>query len=90
MSLEPRVAKLESDVNHIMTDIAEIKIDIRRLDSDIKTEVHRLDSKIESSFITLNNRIDSNFKWLMSTFLIAFIASFGGLAAMMAHGFHWF
>lgn len=78
MSLEARVAKLESDVNHIMLDIGEIKTDIRSMDNNFKAEIRRLDDKA-----------DSNFKWLIGIFLTAFLSAFGGLAFMMAHGFHW-
>jgi hypothetical protein len=78
MSLEVRVAKLESDVHHILTDVGDIKIQIRRLDD-----------KLDSSFKWLNNKMDSNFEWLIGIFLTAFISSFGTLALLRARGFHW-
>ena len=48
MPVEERIARLEANVEHIQTDVAEIKIDIRRLDAEIEAVAKDLTTKYDS------------------------------------------
>lgn len=74
MSLEARVARIEAHIEHIDEDIRSMKQDISGIRSAL----------IDMSF-KLNAQMWSNFKWLLGIF----IAGFGTLTTLMAHGFHW-
>lgn len=74
MSLEARVAKLESDTGHIVTTLNEIKIDLRDIQ---KTQ------RQESTEIRSLQRTDFRITWG------AMITGFIGLSGLMAKGFGW-
>jgi chromosome segregation ATPase len=57
--LEERVARLEANVEHIQTDIADMKIDIRRLSDKIDSVDQKLTAKIDSVEQKLSAKIDS-------------------------------
>jgi hypothetical protein len=46
--LEPRVAKLESDVSYIRRDVNELKIDVKSIDKNMTIVLERLESIKES------------------------------------------
>jgi len=57
--LEERVARLEANVEHIQKDVADIKIDIRRLNDKMESVDQKLSTKIESADQKLSAKIDS-------------------------------
>lgn len=68
--MEARIARLESDVAHVCTNVADIKVDLRSLrdktDTMYVTLVEKIDSvaarlegKIESDCVRLDSKIDS-------------------------------
>jgi predicted nuclease with TOPRIM domain len=90
--LEVQVAKLTADVEHIKTDVADIKIDLRRLTGDVVAGDKRLDEKIDA----VEQRLTARFDALRDEFAAAKIWALGlyfGLAAsmlfVMAKGFKW-
>lgn len=58
-AMEERVARLEIHVEHIRTDVADIKVDIRRLDAKIDGVEQRLSAKIDGVDQRLSAKIDS-------------------------------
>jgi len=73
--MEPRIAKLEADVDHIKTDISEIKTDIKELRKDQRADFRELRKDQRADFRTL---------------FAALITVAIGLAGIMAKGFKWF
>ncbi len=68
--MEPRLAKVESDVGHINSDISEIRKDIRELRGEIKSVADKLDAKfiltwvgIISAALGLAYLMAKGFKW---------------------------
>jgi predicted RNase H-like nuclease (RuvC/YqgF family) len=57
--LEERVARLETNVEHIQKDVSEMKIDIRRLGDKIDGVDQKLSAKIDGVDQKLSVRIDS-------------------------------
>ena len=57
--MEERVARLEANVEHIRSDISDMKIDIRRLGDKIENADQKLSAKIESVDQKLSAKIDS-------------------------------
>jgi predicted nucleic acid-binding Zn-ribbon protein len=93
--VEERVARLEANVEHIRSDISDMKIDIRRLNDKIDNVDHKLTDKIdglkdsvtalalnvEKSFAALNiARAVDRVWWLLMS---------GALLGIMARAFKW-
>jgi chromosome segregation ATPase len=57
--LEERVARLEANVEHIQSDVSDMKIDIRRLGDKIDSVDQKLSTKIDSVDQKLSAKIDS-------------------------------
>jgi len=57
--VEERVAVLEANVEHIRSDISDIKVDIRRLNDKIDDVDHKLSEKIDAVDQKLTNKIDA-------------------------------
>lgn len=72
--VEGRIAKLESDMEHVKTYLAEVKEDMRGMRSELKGDIKELRSEMRSDFRII---------WA-GMFAIAL-----GLAGMMAKGFGW-
>ncbi|WP_246550171.1 hypothetical protein [Photorhabdus caribbeanensis] len=72
--LEARVARLESDVEHIKKSIDEVKTDVREMKKDTRTDFKEMKSDARTDFRLLFGAI---------------IAVALGLAGLMAKGFHW-
>ncbi len=97
--MEARIATVESDVRHIRSDIAEIKVDIRRLDDKIDGVRTSLEGRIEALRTELGGRIDGvqrDLRELTASFASAKVWAlllYFGLAAtllgVMARGFGW-
>ena len=82
--LEERVARLEANVEHIQSDISDMKIDIRRLDDKIdgvKDAVTTLAINMEKSFAALHAaRAFDRVWWLLMS---------AALLGVMARAFKW-
>jgi hypothetical protein len=74
VEMEARIARLESDVAHVSTHIADIKADLR-------TRFDRLESKLDK----LNDGIST----AKISGLLLYIALAGTLLGVMASGFGW-
>ena len=57
--LEERVARLEANVDHIQKDVAETRIDIRRLNDKIDNVDQKLSAKIDGVDQRLSAKIDN-------------------------------
>ena len=79
-----RVAKLETNVEHIKSDVAELKTDVRRMNDKIDSVDQRLTSKIDSVLqavadLKVGRAFDRVWWFLMS----------GALLGVMARAFKW-
>jgi len=63
--VEERVAVLEANVEHIRSDISDIKVDIRRLNDKIGDVDHKLSDKIDAVDQKLTVKIDRTDQKLM-------------------------
>ena len=88
VSVEERVARLESDVAHIREGVADIKTDLRkqsdRIDS-LRSELYAVRDRLEDKLDALWHRLSSAMIWA----LILYVAMAGTLLGVLAHGFHW-
>jgi phage shock protein A len=57
--VEERVARLEANVEHIRSDISDMKIDIRRLGDKVDTVDQKLSAKIDTVDQKLSAKIDN-------------------------------
>ena len=57
--MEERVAKLEANVEHIRSDVSDIKVDVRRLNDKIDGVNKDLSGKIDAVNKDLSGRIDA-------------------------------
>lgn len=82
MSLETRVAVLENAITYIKDGIQRIESRNDRID----TRIDMMDKKFDSRLDNLDRKLTNDFRWLLALIL----GLSGGLAGIMAHGFHWF
>jgi hypothetical protein len=61
--MEPRVAKLEAAVEHIQSDVSDIKIDIRALRTDARTDFRMLFGAIIFVALGLAGLMAKGFHW---------------------------
>jgi peptidoglycan hydrolase CwlO-like protein len=54
--VEERLARLEAKVDHIQSDVSEMKVDIRRLNDKIYAVDQKLSDKIDVKFNSLKDR----------------------------------
>ena len=100
--LEERVARLEANVEHIQKDVADMKLDIRRLDNKIdsvKDSVTALALKMEQSFAAVDKSfgamqvsIEKSFSKLhvaRAFDRVWWLLMSGALLAIMARAFKW-
>lgn len=57
--VEERVARLEANVEHILSDISDIKIDVRRLGDKLETVDRNLTTKIDAVDRKLTDKVDA-------------------------------
>jgi len=57
--MEERVARLEAKVDHIQSDVSELKVEVRRLDDKIDKVEQRLTAKIDAADQKLTAKIDA-------------------------------
>ena len=62
--MEARIAKLESDVEHIQRDVTEIKTDLRDIKKDSKVDFRILFGALIAAAIGLAGLMAKGFKWL--------------------------
>lgn len=79
--MEERIARLEVTVDHIQADVAEMKVDIRRLDAKMDGMKESLDAKIDA----IREALASAKIWALGLY----IALAGALFAALARGFGW-
>jgi peptidoglycan hydrolase CwlO-like protein len=54
-----RIARLESHVEHIQSDVTDLRIDVRKLSEKVDTEVRKLNEKIDTEVRKLHEKIDA-------------------------------
>ncbi|MES2947522.1 MAG: hypothetical protein V4858_03175 [Pseudomonadota bacterium] len=94
--MEQRVNKLETAVEHLQKDTAEIKGEIKDFRRETKGEFADLRREVKGEFSDLRRDSRADFTTTRSDMRTDFRVGFGatiavalGLAAMMAKGFHW-
>jgi len=83
--LESRVAKLETNVEHLISQNVEIKSDLRSLRDKFDERFARIDerfSRIDTRFEDVTQRLGNLKVWVL-------VAVGGGLLSIMARAFHW-
>jgi chromosome segregation ATPase len=76
--VEERVARLEANVEHILSDVSDIKTDVRRLNDKIDTVDQKLTAKIDAVDQRLSARID-NLKDSLTSLALTMEKSFAAL-----------
>ena len=66
--MEARIARLESDVGHIASDMADVKIDVRSLRDKFDAKFDGLDAKFDAKFDALDAKFDEKFDGLNAKF----------------------
>ena len=101
--MEARVAVLEQIAKSTAASLERIErttaVSLERIERRIDALAQQIDSRITSESARLDRRMDAletnqraDFRWLLGVMIGMFgtmIAGFGGLLAVMAHGFHW-
>jgi predicted RNase H-like nuclease (RuvC/YqgF family) len=93
--VEERVTKLEVQVEHIQSDISEIKTDIRRLTDKVDAIDVKLTGKIDAVDGKLTGKIDNIMEILTSLKVghahdrVWWLLTCGAMLAVMARGFKW-
>jgi hypothetical protein len=90
--VEERIARLETHVEHIQSDVTEIKGHLQRLDQKIDSVKDSLEAKIDNlrdSIFELNLSMEKRFSRLTFVGFTLYITLAGGLLAAMAKGFGW-
>jgi phage shock protein A len=77
--VEERVARLEANVEHIRSDVSDIKVDIRRLGDKIDSVDQKLSAKIDSvvqsiAEVRIGRALDRVWWLLMSAALLGIMA----------------
>lgn len=86
--MEARIARIESDVGHLRTDVADIKVDLREL----RTKVDGVESLMHEKFDSLRDDNAGLSDQIASAKIWALMLYFGLAAVMLgtlARGFGW-
>ncbi len=93
VSVEERLARLESNVEHIQSDISEMKVDIRRLNDKIDGVDQRFTAKFDSlkdliaaQSLTMEKSISRLTVWA----IMLYISMAGGFLTFLGRSLHWF
>ena len=93
--VEERVARLEANVEHIRSDISDVKIDIRRLGDKVDNMDQRLSAKIDNVDQKLSAKIDSVVQSIAELRIgraldrVWWLLMSGALLGIMARAFKW-
>ena len=94
--LEVRVARIESDVQHINEVTTDLRVELRRTNDKIDAGFQRLDKKVDDGHKELNKKIDDVYKELKDKLyslslwaLLLYITLAGGLLTVIARAFKW-
>jgi phage shock protein A len=93
--VEERVARLEVNVEHIRSDISDMKVDIRRLGDKIDNVDQKLSAKIDSVDQKLSTKIDSVVQSIAELRIgraldrVWWLLMSGALLGIMARAFKW-
>jgi ABC-type phosphate transport system auxiliary subunit len=98
--LEVRVARIESDVQHIKEVTTDLRVELRRtndkidaLDAKVDAKFSASDTKVDGKFSALEGKLDGVKDKLHSITvwaLLLYIALAGSLLTVLAKGFKWF
>jgi phage host-nuclease inhibitor protein Gam len=83
--MEARIARVESDVTHVLTHVADIKTDVRALRTRMDERIDRLETKFETKLDALEKKLDSRFVLALTLG----VASVAGILGAMVRGFGW-
>jgi predicted nuclease with TOPRIM domain len=56
--VEERVARLEANVEHIQSDVSEIKVDLRRLEGKMEARFDAMDKKFEGKLDAMDKKFE--------------------------------
>jgi uncharacterized coiled-coil protein SlyX len=91
--VEERLARLELNVEHIQSDVSEMRVDIRRLNDRIDA----VDQKFTAKFDSLKDQIaglaltmEKSHSQLRLWAMTFFISMAGGFLTFLARSLHWF
>ena len=101
--VESRLARIESDVQHIAADTADLRVELRRTNDKIDNGFKELLNRMDSGFKDLGKRIDDTNKELITRTdslkeklhslsvrgLLLYVTLAGGLLTVIAHAFKW-
>jgi hypothetical protein len=79
--VEARIARLESDVQHVCADTGEIKADVR----DLRAKLDALRDAFNAKIGSLRDSLTKAMIWA----LVLYIALAATLLGVLARGFHW-
>lgn len=92
IDLPPRVARIETHIEYLRGDIAELKSAVIKLADAVPTEFKAVRAESAAEFKAVRAEMHAEFKFLLRL-TIAMFGTLGtlmlGLGGMMAHGFHW-
>lgn len=89
---ESRIARIESDVQHIREDTADLRVELRRTNDKIDSLRSDLTGRIDGVRADLTGRIDGLKEKLHSVTIWALLLYFtlaGGLLTVIARAFKW-
>jgi hypothetical protein len=101
--VETRIARIESDVEHIAANTADLRVELRRTNDKIDDGLQKLNKKIDDGHKELSSKIDGNYKDLMARddslkdklhslslwALLLYFTLAGGLLTVIARAFKW-
>lgn len=90
--LEERVARIESDVEHLKVDVAEIKADQRAMRqelSSLRGEFHSFRVEVTGEFGRVHTAIEQNKRWMIVAGA-GLIGTAVGMLAMVGRVMKWF
>jgi predicted nucleic acid-binding Zn-ribbon protein len=102
--VEERLARLESKVEHIQSDVSEMKVDIRRLndkidgvDQRLSAKIDGVDQKLTAKFDSLKDLIaaqsltmEKSISRLTVWAITLFISMASGFLTFLGRSLHWF
>jgi outer membrane murein-binding lipoprotein Lpp len=90
--MEARIARIESDIAHLNSDVGEIKLDLRtlrdkvdELGTGLNGKIDALDTRLSGKIDQLRNEISSAKIWALMLYMSLAALNFGALA----RGFGW-